>query len=594
MKKNLNRLLVALTVFIALHSCKKDQAHEQYIENGNGIKPDLTIKVNASVTGYVMNENDEPVANAKITAGNKETQTDEFGYFSITNTSLAEAAGLVKVQKPGYFNGYKTFLPKAGKESFVRLKLLPKNTAGTVNASSGGTVNTASGASITLPANAVVLANGGSSYSGTVNIAVQLIDASNLAAQQYIFPGDTRGMDATDHLALLKSFGTLAVELTGTSGQLLQIATGSKATITIPIPPSLSSAAPSSVPLWSFDEVNGLWKQESTAQKSGAAYTGQVSHFSFWDGAVGIPLVNLTVQIVDASLQPLSHVAVGIRYAGQPLNAGYGTFGYTDANGYATGAVPANASLTLNVLTPCETEAYSHNFSTTSSNSDLGTITGNLGQNLVTITGTAIDCNNQPLTNGYVQCFDNGFFTRIPVVNGAFSYTGAKCTNTTTHMVAIDNNLHQQSATQTVTLTTGVNNLGTITACGTSTLGTISYTYDGVTTVFNEPADTLNSYYFPQGLSTTVLRLSTVSSTPQFSFQFNGGTAIGISHEVTEIFSAEFPGGRLVAPTPLVLNITEFGNPGSFISGSFSGPTEDLATGAPHTFSCNFRIRRYQ
>src|SRR5688572_8499976 len=106
MKKHLYQLLVVLTTFIALQSCKKDQAHERYIENGNGIKPDLTIKVNATVTGYVMNENDEPVPNAKIMAGNKETLTDEFGYFNITNTSIAEAAGFVKVQKTGYFNGY--------------------------------------------------------------------------------------------------------------------------------------------------------------------------------------------------------------------------------------------------------------------------------------------------------------------------------------------------------------------------------------------------------------------------------------------------------------------------------------------------------
>src|SRR5436190_20367433 len=101
MKKNLNRLLVALTAFIALHSCRKDQAHEQYTENGNGIKPDFTVQVTASVAGYVLNENDEPVANAKVKAGSKETMTDEFGYFRITNASLASAAGFVKVEKNG-------------------------------------------------------------------------------------------------------------------------------------------------------------------------------------------------------------------------------------------------------------------------------------------------------------------------------------------------------------------------------------------------------------------------------------------------------------------------------------------------------------
>jgi hypothetical protein len=595
MKKTLTRLLVAFAALLALNACRKDQAYERYTENDNHVKPDLSIKVTSSVAGFILNENNEPVPFAKVTAGSKEIVTDEFGYFSLADASVPEAAGLVKVEKTGYFNGYKTFLPQVGKESFVRIKLLPKNNPGSVDAISGGTVTIATGASITLPGNAVVLAAGGSSYTGAVNIAVQYLDPTDLATHQYTQPGDARGIDAEEHLAILKSFGTLAVELTGSAGQLLQIAAGKQATISIPIPASLSSAAPSSVPLWSFDETNGLWKQESTLQKNGTTYTGQVSHFSFWDGATGIPLVNLTTQIVDVSLQPLAHVAVGVRYTGQPFNAGFGTFGYTDANGYIHASVPANANLTLSVLTPCETEAYSTNFSTTNGNIDLGTITGNLGQSHVTITGIAVDCNNQPVTNGYVQSYDNGFFNRIPIVNGAFSYTGVACGNAMTHLVVIDDNAHQQSETQSVMLNTGLNDLGTISACGTSIVGTISYTLDAVTKTFTEPADTLSSYFLSQAGWTLVLKIIASQSTnPDFNFQFDGGNATGTGHKVTEIFSKDFPGGRLVAPVPLTVTITEYGKPGSFISGSFSGLVLDFATNAPHNISCTFRVRRFQ
>jgi hypothetical protein len=594
MKNNLTLLLVAFAALIVLDSCRKDQSHEQYTGNGNLIKPDLSVKVIANVAGFIMNENDEPAPNVRVIAGSKETVTDEFGYFSIANTSLTEAAGFVKVEKTGYFNGYKTFLPQAGKENFVRMKLLPKNNSGSVDAVSGGTVTTTTGARITLPDNAVVLAAGGGTYTGTVNIAIQYIDASNLAVQQYILPGDARGIDKDEHLALLKSFGTLAVELTGSGGQLLQIANGKQATISIPIPVSLASTAPSSIPLWSFDETNGLWKQESTALKSGNTYTGQVNHFSFWDGATGISLVNLTTQVVDASLQPLAHAAVGIRYAGQLFNAGFGTFGYTDANGYVYGAVPANANLTLSVLTSCATEAYSHNFTTINSNVDLGTITGNLGQSLVTITGTATDCNSQPVTNGYVQCYDNGFFNRIPIVNGAFSFTGVACSNTTTNLVAIDNNTHQQGTVQSVTLNTGVNNLGALTACGTSTVSTMTYTFDGVTTILTDPADTVVSYFLSQSLSTIVLKIVTGQASPSINFTFDGGNATGTGHQVNEIFALHFPGGRVTAPAPLTVTITEFGNPGGFISGSFSGSVLDFANNAPHTISCSFRVRRVQ
>ncbi len=54
-----------------------------------------------------------------------------------------------------------------------------------------------------------------------------------------------------------------AVELTGTSGELLQIATGKKATLTLSIPSSLAASAPATIPLWFFDEAKGLWKEEA-------------------------------------------------------------------------------------------------------------------------------------------------------------------------------------------------------------------------------------------------------------------------------------------------------------------------------------------
>jgi hypothetical protein len=593
MKKTLYQLLTTTVILLTLFSCRKDQAHEQYNENPNPIKPDLTVKVVTHVAGFVTDENNKPVFNVQVVAGTKQALTDEYGYFSIKDVSLPETAGFVKVNKNGYFPGYKTFQPEAGKENFVRVKLVPKTIAGNVDAATGGTVTLTSGARVVLPANGVVMASGGGTYSGTVNVSMHWIDASDISSHELTMPGDARGVDKDGNLAFVRSFGVLAVELTSGSGQLLQIATGKTATISIPVPTSMNAAAPASIPLWSFNETEGLWKQEGTANKSGNAYTGEVSHFSFWDGAIGLPLVNLTTQIVDASLQPLANVAVGVRYAGQPVNAGYGTFAHTDANGIVSGAVPANASLTIGVLTPCALESYAHNFSTTTSNIDLGTLTGNLGQSLVTITGTATNCSGQPVTDGYIQLFDNGFFNRATIVNGAFSFTGVACTNQVTNLVVIDNSTHQQSAVQVLNLVAGVNNLGAVSACGTSTVGVINYTIDGVPRTLTEPVNTLSAY-LGGGVWTTVLDVIPSPGTPAITFQFDGGTALGTGHNVNDVFTTGVPDGRLYMPTPLAVTVTEFGNTGGFISGQFSGTMNEFTSGIPHTISCNFRIRRYQ
>ena len=578
MKKYLPVLLVL--ILASFNSCRKNAATEQFIPDNNPITPDFTIKVTASVSGYVINESNQPIVFAQVIAGNSQTLTDEYGYFSISNASLAQAAGLVKVVSSGYFTGYRTFTANAGKESFVRIKLLTKTNAGVITATTGGTVNSTDGAKVQLPANAVVMA--GQAYTGNIRVAIRHIDpADNF---QLSSPGDARGLDLKGHLTYAQSSGIIVVELTNDAGQLLQIAPDKKATITIP---GASSSSPATISLWSFDESNGFWKEEATATKSGNTYVGEVSHFSFWEGAVSLPVVNFTTQVVDAALQPLANVAVMITPANVPQRVGYGQFAFTDANGFVYGAVPANSSLVLDVMTTCSISAYSHAFTTVTTDIDLGVITGNLGQGLVTISGTVKNCSNAPVTDGYVQTYDNGFYNRIPIVNGSFSYTGLACTNTVANYVVIDKSTNQQNAPESITLVPGTNDLGQLTACGLSTLSTLSYTINGVTKTLTEPTYMTESFLFS---STTTVISYLPSGAQDISFQFDGGA--GSTHALSEIFSAGFTGGRAVAPVPLAVNITTYGNIGGFVTGNFSGMMLDFVDNSVYNVSCDFRVRR--
>jgi hypothetical protein len=558
------------------------------------ITPDLTVKVSTSVSGFVVNEAGEAAINATVAVGDRQDITDQYGYFKLSGVSVPEFAGQVKITKAGYFESYRTFTPQANQESFVRLQIVPRAaTTGTVKATSGGSVTTLDGAQVTLPGNGVITAGTRNSYGGVINVSSRLIPSSTEDVQPQT-PGDARGINTGGHAQALQIFSSVAVELTGEDGQPLQLAQGKSATIKMPISESLLANAPETIALWSFDTTTGLWKQEGTATKNGSNYEGTVPHFSFWAGAIGVPLVDFTARVVNAEGQPLAHVPVSVTLAGVPKNAGYGRFGYTDSDGYVTGTVFANTDLVLDILTPCALSAYEHAFTTTSLDVDLGTLTGNLGQNTVTISGTVANCDGEPVVNGYVQTYDNGFYNRIPVVNGNFSFTGVVCTNIEVSLVAVDIETLSQNEPLTVTLQPGVNDLGELTACTTSATGIITYTIDGTTVTIQEPADTIAAYLAtPDVIWTQVVVLSGDPNTNQkMSFQFNGGSDVGTAHTVTEVFSNAFPSGRGYWPTPITVTITGYGEKGGFIEGSFSGNMLDFGDNSLHTFSCTFKVRR--
>jgi hypothetical protein len=130
--------------------------------------------VTAILQGNVVDENDNPAQGVNITVGAKTTVTDANGYFRIRNAPLDKSASLVTAEKPGYFKAFRVFSASTA-VNHVKIKLLKKNLAGTLNTSAGGVVSLSNGSSITFSANSFSKASVGS-YSGSVNIYAAYID----------------------------------------------------------------------------------------------------------------------------------------------------------------------------------------------------------------------------------------------------------------------------------------------------------------------------------------------------------------------------------------------------------------------------------
>lgn len=561
---------------------------------------DLITRVTAStVSGFVTDENESPVQSASVQVGNTTLSTDKYGYFEVKNISVVQNAATVTVVKQNYFKAIKTFIAVEGKGAFFRIKLLPKTVAGTINAAAGGAVTLSTGLIISIPANAIVNAANNQSYSGSVNVMARLISADD-ADLDRIMPGDLRGINSSNGLTLLTTYGMAAVELIGSGGESLQIITGKKATLTIPIPTTLLANAPASIPLWYFDESNGLWKEEGSAAKTGNAYVGQVAHFSFWNCDQPGNQVQFNCTLVGPNAQPLPWMRVKISYVSNPLNNRWGT---TDYTGYVNGAVPANAALKMEVFAgdACTSiPLYAQTFNTTNTNISLGTIMVNAPAFIAVVTGTATNCTNAPLDPGVVMLRSGNQFYYCPVVNGNYAFNFPICSSPAPVSISIsDITTHQESLPMTYVLNAGNNTIPNIQACGTTAAEFFYYTFNG------------NPEYLAAGPGFSFTHRPVIlTNPPGQGDELAGGDPARVIPPARIVFEhpASLPAssGRLVyfnrfsvsyeggAPFPNPINIlfTEYGNVGQYIAGNFAGTVKSNVTNNVYTVTCSFRVKR--
>jgi Carboxypeptidase regulatory-like domain len=461
---------VSLSALLFATSCERTEipvTPDPAPTNPVGGSVNDAAQVTASVSGIVLDESNAPIANALVTSGTVNTTTNTNGMFIFQNISLSKGNGNVTVVKAGYFKGIRSFKTTEGKNHTVRIQLMQRVLSGTVNAAAGGTITSNGGAIIIFPANAFVTSTG-AAYTGTVSVYSRWIDptAVNLP---FVIPGDLRGVSTTGVENILETYGMVGAELADASGNVLKIATGKTATISFPIPASLSATAPASIVLWHFDEASARWKENGTATKTGSTYTAQVDKFSFWNvDAPNANFVNLDYTLINATTNtPLVSTSTRIKRT----NGSYG-YGITNNAGFVSGLVPKNEALVLEVISSCNTIIYSQNINSLTINTSLGSINASLqASQTLTFTGTVLNCNAAPVSNGYVSLYVTGGGGGFAATSatGVFSFSLINCSSATLayNCQAVDNATTQQSAAFGGYASTGTINLGNINACGT-------------------------------------------------------------------------------------------------------------------------------
>ncbi len=447
--------LAAISAALFFGACRKDKITEDETITG----PGPVILVEAGVTGLVTDESGSPVSAADVYLGSKHTQTDEHGFFQLSGV-LNSALPVVRIEKAGYFPSLAGFSAKAGKSGRVKVTLQARSSAAQLNASSGGTVTVPGGGKVVFAPNGFVDA-AGQPYDGAVMVYATYLDPT-AADIDHLIPGGFLGRSAAGENQILTSFGMVHVLLETPSGQKIQI--NKPAEVTMPVPNDRLSKAPATIPLWYIDEATGYWKEEGSATLQGNTYVGSVTHFSWWNCDIGSGYVRMSGRIRLGSEHPYVVLRV-------TQNGGLSATTTPDEDGNFSGGVPANETFLFEAINECGDVVYSTTLGPYSSETDIGIISITwTTNNWINVTGNLVDCNQQPVTNGFVSFRTNGaqsaayFPIQVDPVTGAFSGTIVNCSGTEVTITAID--IDEQLSSDPVTMPISPDvDFGAVTVC---------------------------------------------------------------------------------------------------------------------------------
>ncbi len=579
--KNLGIFSLMLLLFFS--SCRKDER----IIDTTVTTPNPTIEsyippsdlVTAGVIGFVVDENQTPVEDAVVKLNGNTFTTDAYGHVFIENENLNALGTLVEVEKDGYFEGSRRFFPIEGKQSRIKIQLLEKTFDKSFDASNGGTIEISNGAKVEFSPSSIMTANG-NAYSGTVHVAAKWMDPS-LSATLDQMPGNLQGVNSQVEQVALGTYGMIAVELEGDAGESLNIAEGNTAKITMPVPSNMVSTAPSEIPLWSYNEEYGLWVEESTATLQGGNYVGDVSHFSFWNCDIPFDFVNLEMTLIDDNGAPLNNYLVTLTISGSSNNPLTSGSGYSDQNGNVSGFIPANETLTMNVLDACGDVLFTQDIGPFSVDTNLGDITiSGTNVNSTTVTGNLLDCSGADLNEGIVIAQFQGQTVYHYTSTSNFSMTFSTCNSTSEiEVIAINPATLDQSDVVLATANTQ-NDLGDIIACGNSLGNYILMTIDGVTAVFNEPSVDASQ-------NSTYIQVSSPNQDYFIGFGFEGiTTGDYTNNSYSEVIFNSVFGWNYDLVTFTSFDVTQYD---TSVKGSFTGEVFN-ANGNTLPISCTFSV----
>lgn len=335
-----NKLFILGLSVLSLLFTNCDNKEEATSSNQNGFN--FGTIVARDFKGKIVDENNNPIANATVTLNGYEVTTNSSGIFSYVNANVKERFAYFTAKKAGFLDGSRTVSTHDGLNELTIMLLTPK-----VDMIQTGEIST-----ITVGNTSIKFDGSFSTESGQVyNGEVKVLSADLAPNDPKLFdkmPGSLLAIDSNGEYKGLETFGMVNVELYGSDNQKLQLTEGHTAKITMDIATQAQQAiAPNIMPMWYFDVNKGVWVEEGFSERIGNKYVGNVSHFTVWNNDWAYPVANLTVVVTNADETPVRGVRCeifrpSVTAPADHWNVPLISLGITGNNGTLSAGVPYN------------------------------------------------------------------------------------------------------------------------------------------------------------------------------------------------------------------------------------------------------------
>ncbi len=572
-----------LIVLFTLNACKKDKVDEP----ATTPPPSTPANTTASILVNVATTAGVAITGATVVVGSQTTTTNSKGIVYFSSALFSAGKNVVKVSKTGYFKANQIIEISNGNTYNVSVTLTTKTVTGTFLGNASASINATNGGSIDFTANTIV-DNAGNAYTGTVNVSAVYV-ASNATNASAILPNSFLGLNSSSQQKFVENHGTMIVELEGTSGQALQIATGSTAQIHLPVSAQDLASPPSTIPFYYFDESTGYWKEDGVGTLTGGTeFVGTVSHFTWWMCPYVYNHYSLSGTIVCGTTG-MAGVKVSIynvwgSYLGS-VNTGPG--------GIFSGMIPDVITFDLKVNDICGSQVYTTAIGPFSSNTTMAATDISATANYGVLTGWFKDCSNATDLNSLCRVQSNGLTKFIaPLPSGYFNEAILFCTGSTSAIVTGVNFTTNQVSIDTTMTIAPTMNFGTKQVCNTAS-EYCTFVLAGTPVYYTENAFANFTGVLDNTANKIILDVKSGQFLNETHFNLSIPATVAGSHSVGgNPFAYSFILSGNNGTVYLTVNLTSVGTTvGSAIEGTVSNITfVDAGGGSKTLANCSFRI----